>query len=654
MRPFPGAASKWSTMSKLLAGSPWRSGLAALAAATLPGSVSALGLGQAVGSSVLGETLHLEVPLAGSLDGPLDDNCVAVRRPNDPIDSDYYPRDLVVHLDNAGGNLRLQIASKTAIRQPLIQFGVSVTCGYNLARDYLIAVSPPKPSAEPVPASPPTLAPAIAAAPAATLVPATATPVSTPDGLPAKNVTLDRDMTLEQLARQHFPGPLRQGRFMRWVVEANPQLFADSKDKRQQRLAAGTQLLIPEGIPPRRRGDYQDGSSPLDGLTTGGPTKVTATEAVSRPERTRAAKGGRDRLVVGSGGSVARDYKEAVAMVQHLTNMLEQQVAAQSANESRIHQLEAGAEELKTQIAQVQAAAQQREAQFQAQIQAQMQAAQRAQDELAARAWWQVAIAVLVGGALAAVVLQGYRMLAARRSESEPAESAPSEPAVTGAQPPVAADKAESHPPPSASAPPSPARVTVRSASVAQVRKPKPVKDPLDFEPPSFLHGEAKRITTADNVAVDEVAVQELPDPAKAAIELANIMTSMGLTESAAQTLVDHIRENPRQSLQHWLKLLELHRINGKRQEYERSSEEMRLHFNVQADHWSGGSGAGRETLEAYPHIRAQIVRRWHDSECVKYLHSLLMDNREGTRSGFPLSVAEEILLLIAIQSDVQ
>jgi hypothetical protein len=35
----------------------------------------------------------------------------------------------------------------------------------------------------------------------------------------------------------------------------------------------------------------------------------------------------------------------------------------------------------------------------------------------------------------------------------------------------------------------------------------------------------------------------------------------------------------------------------------------------------------------------------------VTLLRALLLDNREGTRLGFPAAVAEEILLLIAIQN---
>ena len=437
---------------------------------------------------------------------------------------------------------------------------------------------------------------------------------------------------------------------MRWVAEANPQLFANAGDIRQFRLAGGTQLLIPQGVPPRRPGDYANGSSPLARIAPAGAARLA--EPISKPKTAAKApaKGGQDRLVVGSGSGTMKDYREAVALVQRLTGMMEQQVTAQAANEEKIRQLEAGAAELNNHIAQLEAGAKQRDAE----VQAQLAAAKKEQENQAERAWWQMVVAVLIGGALGAGLLQGIRLMTGRRQEAELPNETPATAKVEAGQPAPVIERLEK-PAAKAELPTAPRTAAPVLRSTAQVRKPRPEKDPLDFEPPSFLQGETKR-TPANQTAtaVADVAVQEMPDPAKAAIELANIMTSMGLTESAAQTLVDHIRENPRQSLQHWLKLLELHRINGKREEFERSSEELRQHFNVQAEEWGCPAGATRGTLETYPHIRNQITNLWQDPSCVKYLHSLLMDNREGTRAGFPLSVAEEILLLIAVRSDTQ
>jgi hypothetical protein len=104
--------------------------------------------------------------------------------------------------------------------------------------------------------------------------------------------------------------------------------------------------------------------------------------------------------------------------------------------------------------------------------------------------------------------------------------------------------------------------------------------------------------------------------------------------------------------LQHWLKLLELHRLNGNRAEFERSANDMREYFNVQADEWAQSiSPTGRGSLDTYPHIRSEVVRLWRKPDCLPYLQTLLIDNREGTRIGFPLPVAEEILLLVAMLS---
>ena len=44
-----------------------------------------------------------------------------------------------------------------------------------------------------------------------------------------------------------------------------------------------------------------------------------------------------------------------------------------------------------------------------------------------------------------------------------------------------------------------------------------------------------------------------------------------------------------------------------------------------------------------------QISERWGTRDCQRYLESLLRDNREGTREGFPLPVVDDILLLAAV-----
>jgi hypothetical protein len=58
-------------------------------------------------------------------------------------------------------------------------------------------------------------------------------------------------------------------------------------------------------------------------------------------------------------------------------------------------------------------------------------------------------------------------------------------------------------------------------------------------------------------------------------------------------------------------------------------------------------------TLEKFPRVVEQVQKTWSQpAECLTYLRHLLEDNRDGARAGFPQAVAEEILLLIKIQSD--
>lgn len=147
-------------------------------------------------------------------------------------------------------------------------------------------------------------------------------------------------------------------------------------------------------------------------------------------------------------------------------------------------------------------------------------------------------------------------------------------------------------------------------------------------------------------------ATIESPPLRDEALELADIMTSMGLVHGAAQALVERIRANPRQALSHWLKLLEVYRQTGQQAEFENAAREMRSAFNVRPGAWEDEApptdrGA---SLENYPHIAAQLKRLWPaPASCSEYLLSLLADNRDGKRAGFPLPVVEEIVLLLAV-----
>lgn len=180
----------------------------------------------------------------------------------------------------------------------------------------------------------------------------------------------------------------------------------------------------------------------------------------------------------------------------------------------------------------------------------------------------------------------------------------------------------------------------VEPVSVAPAPPPKPVAPPPPPAPAPARQEAAAPPSLSLPVAQNDQAM-----------ELAEIMLSMGLGHGAANTLVEQIRREPKQALMHWLKLLEIYRRNGQQAEFEKSAEELRLHFNVQPEDWNTQPGTQRG-LEDYPHIAARIVELWGKPSCLAYLQNLLDDNRGGARSGFPQSVAEELLILSAMLKD--
>lgn len=143
------------------------------------------------------------------------------------------------------------------------------------------------------------------------------------------------------------------------------------------------------------------------------------------------------------------------------------------------------------------------------------------------------------------------------------------------------------------------------------------------------------------------------------ALDLAEVMVSYGRKSGAVQTLKDFLREHPDVSVRPWLKLLELYRQTGMREDFEREAESVHQHFNVKVPGWDEGvsevplrsffeddEGVEILGLEQIPHILQKIQATWPGAVCQEYLQSLLLDNRGGGRQGFPVSVVAEILLL--------
>lgn len=157
-------------------------------------------------------------------------------------------------------------------------------------------------------------------------------------------------------------------------------------------------------------------------------------------------------------------------------------------------------------------------------------------------------------------------------------------------------------------------------------------------------------------------------------LDLADSMMAFGLNNDAADALKEYVEEHPGVAVEPWLKLLDILRQTGKRDEFNQYSTKLRQHFNLDLPDWDAtpsltgaadARGSDESTdlearfraapspLEAFPHVRDRLVSAWGQPECVDFLQHLMRDNRDGKRRGFPLIVVDDILLLLDVTKEL-
>ena len=170
---------------------------------------------------------------------------------------------------------------------------------------------------------------------------------------------------------------------------------------------------------------------------------------------------------------------------------------------------------------------------------------------------------------------------------------------------------------------------------------------PLDWTPPA----EDLSASAAATVVTEE----ELGEEHESAVELADIMMSFGRIQGAAQTLADFIRHNPKQGVAPWIKLLDVYKAGDMRGEFDALTRQLNATFNVKVVAWDEFDMArlAEDTLESMPHIVERLKGIWATRDAQVYLHTLLRDNRDGTRQGFPIAVIDEILCLLSVLNEL-
>lgn len=347
----------------------------------LAGPAFALGLGSASGQAVIGQPLRLEIALLG-VDGSLPAaDCFRIRTPQVTMDPAYVLKGGRTEVVGGRGQARL-VVTAPAVREPVVEFAVTVACGIDLTKEYLLlsslpaktetAVAPPVATAATASAAPP--APARAPVLVAPAAPRPVAAPSAPGAPAAGTLRIDAETTFEALAQRNYPQqPKAREKYARMMREANPGVGGV--------IAAGTELLIPAGLPVKRTGPYRpEAATP----------KLAVEPAVALPAATKPAKGAGSKDVLKLGVAPERSNAELLEEAERLTGILLEQARMEDEIAANLTRLEASFNDLKQQYQATEARLARLEAERQAE-----KAAAKSQLGIV-----ELVAAVLVGGAL--------------------------------------------------------------------------------------------------------------------------------------------------------------------------------------------------------------------------------------------------------------
>ncbi|MCX7170011.1 MAG: hypothetical protein NTY41_06870 [Proteobacteria bacterium] len=400
--------------------------LSLLLAAT--GGAQALGLGNVSGQPILGQPLLIEIPLLGTDEGIPELECFRIRPPTAEIESAFVLRNAQLQIQGERNHAKLILASASAVREPVIEFGLAVGCGFALSKDYLLLTAEPSKTALPsqqikLPGLVPEESPG-----KLTDIPKPAKPVL-PVPLTAKRLPIEGEATLTDLARQRYPlQPKAREKFIRMMTQANPDLIqADGL------IPAGSELQVPPGLPVRRQGAYRPQSKLAAAtdqpVTQPAPSISPQTANAKKPPAT-SAKPHHDLLVLGAPGQ--RNAAELLAEAERLTTILIEQTTTQNAAAEKITQLEDTLNALKKNINGLENRI--------ATIEAERQAEKLAPKPVSLD-FVELLLAVMAGGAIGGLTLHFYNRIQSRRehefnkSRGESADSEGQRPSMASATP---------------------------------------------------------------------------------------------------------------------------------------------------------------------------------------------------------------------------
>jgi len=313
--------------------------LAALAAFSCAGSVFALGLGEVEGRAIVGQRLNITIPILGDIDNSAQADCAAVL----PVGDDDGRDRIRIKVEGD----RVSLSTALGLTQPILQFRIRLGCGGSFERGFVVLPEPPGTRV-------PVNLPRSAASPRATVDTPPVLPKSAPLASGQPSIVLASTTTLRMLSRQRYPGDSRaRVRFIRQLAAANTDLFASEQAAFDQRLAEGTRLLMPPGLPALSSAKPVAASARI-GTASVASRRVTAQPlAGERQGQGQGVRTGRGRLIVGAVGLSAAAGPSASELnesIDRLVEVMNQQVMVQIAMTERVKAVEAELAELKSQF----------------------------------------------------------------------------------------------------------------------------------------------------------------------------------------------------------------------------------------------------------------------------------------------------------------
>ena len=577
-----------------------------LALLLVSSAAAAVGLGELRGQPDLGERLRVEIDVLGAEKLALETGCFRLIPPAGGGDLPALRGAALEYRTTPKPTLIVR--SHAPLREPILQLAVQIGCGHEVSREYMLLASP----AREQPVAPPPSARVVATLPAAS----------------ATNVPSEPPVRKAPRVRAPVPAP----------VEAPVQLAPRKSAKPAAGRAMPDRLLLSDG------GDVGEPSLRIAG-----------------------------ELQSWKGESPAREAQREVLRLEFRMLMaMQEQATSQLATAEKLRNMEATLGELQQRAGEFAqrvekspageltpssaATATQPAPMPQAQPPAAVQTSKAPVVNQAVEEDWfseWMLYGVILGALLGVGGWLGWRNYKERQARLID-ETFARQPAVVDVDPPRSEERDEPggvvdlHVEPSAMG--APMSVDLELDGGHDIEQPSKFPAP----PPSAA---ADSMFSISNATVDEHF------EANPVMELADIMLSFGRVKGAAQALQEYIDNNPQEALQPWIRLMDVYRMAGMRDEFERVASNLNQHFNVEVQNWSSPESSAEvdidlekpvapkpQSLEDMPRLMAMVTELWSKGDVVGYLYQLLRDNRGGQRMGFALPVVEDILFLIELK----